>query len=107
MAELCARQGRFGDALSIYRRLLSGSVAADKRARWEARMGELGRAPLVAAAARPVAGALVTAPSPVVRAVAARLPVASPPRPAVVAPPPAPELKLPLLVTQPVRSGQV
>ena len=50
MAELCARQGRFGDAVAIYLRLLGGAVDPDKSARWQARLEELQRAPLVAAA---------------------------------------------------------
>jgi septum site-determining protein MinC len=114
MAELCARQGRFGDAVSIYRRLLGGgAVPTDKSARWQARLVELERAPLVAAATRAVpashpAASSVSSASSVARLSAPRTssPSISVGRP--VAPPAAPpELRLPLLVTQPVRSGQV
>jgi septum site-determining protein MinC len=61
MAELCVRQGRASEAMSIYRALLDrlgGSVEAQKgdgdgrRARWVARLSELGgQSPRVAAPA--------------------------------------------------------
>lgn len=113
MAELCARQGRFGDAVSIYRRLLGGgAVPADKSARWQARLGELERAPLVAAATRavapspPVVAAGTSSAPGLARVSPPRSLSAGLPRAVVAAPAPAP-LRLPLLVTQPVRSGQV
>jgi septum site-determining protein MinC len=112
MAELCARQGRFGDAISIYRRLLGGgTVPADKGARWQARLVELERAPLVAAAtggappAMSMSAGGAAALSPAARMSTSRTPSTGTFKPP--APTPAPQLRLPLLVTQPVRSGQV
>jgi septum site-determining protein MinC len=83
MAELCARQGRCADAAAIYRRLLEGAIDDEKRARWTARLEALASAPERAAASPPPA-----------------------PPPSTSQPPP-PELRLPLVVRQPVRSGQV
>lgn len=118
MAELCARQGRCGDAVAIYRRLLGSAVDAAKRVRWQARMEELERAPLVAAAhpsraTSTPASAGGTAPRsglsrlglPGASVVPKRAvePVASGPVSLLSDDP----VRLPLLVTQPVRSGQV
>jgi septum formation inhibitor MinC len=44
MAELCARQGRLGEAIKIYQRLLSQSPPPDKVARWTDRCKSLERA---------------------------------------------------------------
>jgi septum site-determining protein MinC len=85
MAELCARQGRLADAAAIYRRLLEAPSDDQKRARWTARFEEL-------------ANAAANAPH---RPAAAAPP--APPPPAA----PSPDLHLPLVVRQPVRSGQV
>ena len=109
MAELCARQGRFGDAVAIYRRLLGGGVPpAEKRTRWQARLAELERAPLVAPATRTApSGFVAAAPATSVARLSTRSPAISVPRAVPPPPPPALELRLPLLITQPVRSGQV
>jgi hypothetical protein len=44
MAELCARQGRLGEAIRIYQRLLAQDPAPDKLARWTDRCRSLERA---------------------------------------------------------------
>jgi septum formation inhibitor MinC len=94
MAELSARQGRTGDAIAIYHRLLAGDVAGDRRHRWERRLAELeGRA--IAGVAAP---SLESAPPP------SRAPA---PRPSPAPEPPVPALQAPLLIEQPVRSGQI
>lgn len=41
MAELCARQGRIGEALTIYRELISNVTEVEPRARFEARLATL------------------------------------------------------------------
>jgi septum site-determining protein MinC len=96
MAELSARQGRTADAIAIYRRMLGGAPPDDgRRARWTERLAALqsGAAPAPDAAER-------QPPSP-------------PPSPAPAsdaapaAPPPEPALRLPMVVSQPVRSGQI
>lgn len=125
MAELCARQGRFGDAVAIYLRLLGGAVDPDKSARWQARLEELQRAPLVAAAPsqkQPAAVAIPAAPRflPGGSAVAGapqlgRSPGSAsassasvrPPATVAVAASTGDALRLPMLVTQHVRAGQV
>jgi septum site-determining protein MinC len=81
MAELSARQGRLADAAAIYRRLLARPAEDDRRARWTERLAALERAPAPDRAPPPAA-----APAPA---------------------PPAADLRLPLVVRQPVRSGQV
>lgn len=43
MAELCARQGRLGDAIVIYRRLVASADDDRSRGRFEARLGDLER----------------------------------------------------------------
>jgi septum site-determining protein MinC len=97
MAELSARQGRTVDAVAIYRRLLSGGPAADRQARWEARLATL--------------EATVSPPSrpPAADGGAQPMREAAPPL-AGTAPPDAPTgplLQLPLLIRVPVRSGQI
>jgi septum site-determining protein MinC len=103
MAELSARQGRTADAIAIYRRLLDGAAPADdRRTRWTARLAALesgAPAPTVAEPARPRASGVAT---PAAESSAA----ADPPEPPV-APPAEPVGRLPLVVTQPVRSGQI
>jgi septum formation inhibitor MinC len=44
MAELCARQGRLGEAIRIFQRLLSSNPPPDKAARWADRCRSLERA---------------------------------------------------------------
>jgi septum site-determining protein MinC len=114
MAELYARQGQLAEAIGIYRRLIGGKPDDERLARWTQRCQSLERA-------QSKAGGLALTPAP--------LPTA-PPTPAaplvtetiiddvtdVNAPAPvdpvmvvstAPVHKLPMVVTQPVRSGQV
>jgi septum site-determining protein MinC len=86
MAELCARQGRVADAVAIYRRLLAGPADDQRRARWAERLHGLERAPDRAPPPPPP-----TTTAPVAPAAAA----------------PAAGLRLPLVVREPVRSGQV
>jgi septum site-determining protein MinC len=98
MAELSARQGRTGDAIAIYRRLLDGAAPDDeRRTRWTARLSAL------------ESGATATPGVPASPRASAAPPADSEPRPTAVAPepPPEPMLRLPLVVTQPVRSGQI
>jgi Septum formation inhibitor MinC, C-terminal domain len=139
MAELYARQGRLGDAVRIYQRLLSQEPPADKVTRWTERCRSLERArahagdlelppePVPAPkrpappprkpepAAAPKADALGSLPSgPVVDDATDEMPftpVAD--EPAAAAPVEATvevieePHRLPLVITQPVRSGQV
>jgi septum formation inhibitor MinC len=151
MAELCARQGRLGEAIKIYQRLLSQSPAPDKQARWTDRCKSLERARAhapdlilpdlprpIETAPEPAPAAAATAPgaglddhditvvepepkeAPVASAEPARAPSEAPV--AVPSPPVAASTsrvaattrvvveephKLPMVVTQPVRSGQV
>jgi septum site-determining protein MinC len=87
MAELSARQGRTGDAIAIYRRLLASAPPVDqRRARWGARLAALEEG---GGAAKPEPAAAV------------------PPAPVPAAPELAPVVRLPLVVRQPVRSGQI
>jgi septum site-determining protein MinC len=88
MAELCARQGRVAEAVAIYRRLLAGPAEDERRARWAERLQGLERGP---------------APAPD----RAAPPPPAPATAAPTAPAPAAELRLPLVVREPVRSGQV
>jgi septum formation inhibitor MinC len=111
MAELYARQGQLAEAIDIYRRLIGGRPEDERLVRWTQRCQSLERA-------QSKAGGLALTPAP--------LPTA-PPAPLVTetitdditdvnAPAPvdpamvesaAPVHKLPMVVTQPVRSGQV
>jgi septum site-determining protein MinC len=97
MAELSARQGRAADAIAIYRSLLgSAEPADDRRERWTARLAllESGSGAAADATAQPTAA----------RASADRGTSA----PAAPEPPqPQPAFALPLVVWQPVRSGQI
>lgn len=103
MAELSARQGRIADAVTIYRHLLTGrsSGAGDEegRARWEVRLAALERATLTKPATEPATnpgGEPGTKPGPT---------------PATDRKPPpetpSPRHSLPLVVSQPVRAGQI
>lgn len=93
MAELSARQGRTADAIAIYRSLLGGAAPGDeRRARWTARLATLEGGP--ASSQGP------TAPAPVDAAPAAREESAPAGRTESA-------LQLPLVVRQPVRSGQI
>jgi septum site-determining protein MinC len=108
MAELSARQGRIADAVAIYRHLLagrSGCPADDERlARWLARLAALERATLAP-----------TPPSPSTPKTANRPPIAKDLVPLVESASPAAGLpepprtrhRLPLVVSHPVRSGQI
>jgi septum site-determining protein MinC len=93
MAELSARQGRLGDAIMIYRRLIAAGPPEERRARWGARLAALEGSSTADAAAAPVP----TTP-------AARAPAAAPARSDA---PTGPLLQLPLLIQTPVRSGQI
>jgi septum site-determining protein MinC len=123
MAELCARQGRLGEAIAIYRRLIAGEPPADRQARWSDRLAALERARARAgepespaapsAPARPTAPAAVSAPAagPAAPASGEMAPAARPtarkagePAPAA---PAAPAFRPALVVRQPVRSGQI
>jgi septum formation inhibitor MinC len=100
MAELYARQGRLAEAIDVYRRLLGAGPPADRRARWLARLEALDRA-RVGAGADGVAEAELPRPAPVAvqpaREVRAQVAISRGTAPH----------RLPLMVHEPVRSGQV
>jgi septum formation inhibitor MinC len=109
MAELSARQGRTPDAIAIYRRLLDGAAPGDeRRTRWADRLAALesgaapdsrpgvARANPSPEARRPSEGSEGEAPGP-----------SSAAPPDVESRPAEPTYLLPLVVTQPVRSGQI
>jgi septum formation inhibitor MinC len=114
MAELCARQGRLAEALTIYRKLIETKPSDDRRSMWTARYQSLQRA---MGYARPEPSGPATnghGPPPLPTRPTVR------PTPPPVPPPAVPDRaawealaqaaqvhRLPLLVTQPVRSGQV
>jgi septum site-determining protein MinC len=105
MAELSARQGRTADAIAIYRRLLAGGAAGDRLDRWERRLAALeGTAvsglPAASARTQPAKSlpGLSVPPS-----ASASAPAWASPSPAPAAPAP----QGPLLIEQPVRSGQI
>lgn len=104
MAELCARQGRLGEAIAIYRRLLAGAPE-DRRERMADRLASLERA-----RARSSTGESTSAPksptpvAPKATDAPAAAGTASAPRPA---PAPRPPYRPALVVRQPVRGGQV
>lgn len=104
MAELCVRQGRVRDALAIYRGLIAGPADEQRRARWRERLEALERP----------RGAEGQAPRPTVTATSA-----VPPRGGGTVPSGARRLaegagglrgvihRLPVVIRQPVRSGQI
>ena len=100
MAELSARQGRIADAIAIYRRLIAGAAAGERLLRWERRLATL-EGTVIAGAPAGASARLAEAPVP------APAPAARPPRPVPVEEPPAPILHTPLMIDQPVRSGQI
>jgi septum formation inhibitor MinC len=135
MAELHARQGKLGEAIRIYQRLLAGNPPADKVERWTERCRSLERArahapdltlPQLAApvrkpaAAPPAEVAAVTAvapgaglddrditvvePAPAAAVTDVAAAAETGPVLAALAEPPH---QLPMVITQPVRSGQV
>jgi septum site-determining protein MinC len=89
MAELCARQGRLAEALSIYRRLCARGANDERHRRWSARLAVL-----------EAQGFAPTAPGPTFPAPA---PIFGPPAPIAAKAAHA----LPMVVAAPVRSGQV
>jgi len=106
MAELCARQGRTGDAVAIYRRLLGGAIDEERRSRWAARLAVLEQA----AAARPPAAVEGDAAERPSRPSPRTPPPPPPPPPAPAAPvdvPAPPAHRSPLLIEAQVRSGQI
>jgi septum formation inhibitor MinC len=97
MAELCARQGRLGEAIAIYRRLIAGEPPSDRRARWSDRLGTLERAR--ARAGEPESPSPPARPAaPAVRPAPAALRESAPVEPA---------FRPAQIVRQPVRSGQI
>jgi hypothetical protein len=126
MAELYARQGRLGEAIRIYQKLLDKSPPPDKVTRWTERSRSLERArahvpdltpgplPLPSPPQAAPKPALPAAPTPGPRSeeditqVTAVPPAHTPDAATPPAAAPAPsEHQLPLVITQPVRSGQV
>jgi septum site-determining protein MinC len=111
MAELYARQGQLADAIGIYRRLIDGKPDDERLVRWTQRCQSLERA-------QSKAGGIALTPAPLPTAPAAPLvtdtitdditdvSAPAPVDPAMVVSA-APVHKLPMVVTQPVRSGQV
>jgi len=90
MAELCARQGRLADAAAIFRQLLETRPGDERAGRWAERVAVLG-AQTIKSAADP------TPPQRAERAEAAARAVTDAP----------PEHRLPLVVRETVRSGQI
>ena len=131
MAELNARQGRLGEAVAIYRRLIANRPGDARHAQWQRRCTDLERtqgrvavttpppppappsAPAASGAALPAPDAPATEPTtePLPSGPAAQpategpttQPASAPAAPAT----PARIFELPLVITQPVRSGQV
>jgi septum site-determining protein MinC len=103
MAELSARQGRTADAIAIYRRLIAGAAAGERRERLERRLAAL-EGTAIAGAPAASSARLEAAPAPRSSASAS---VPQSLRPAPVEEPPAPILHTPLMVAEPVRSGQI
>jgi septum site-determining protein MinC len=113
MAELHARQGRLGEAIAIFKRLIERDPQAERHPQWVERCRSLERArahtgdleilsetpapPPPPPAQKPVTGEAAAPP--------ADAPAAAP-APAPEPPPPS-EHRLPLIINQPVRSGQV
>lgn len=139
MAELCARQGRIGDAISIYRRLLERAADDPRRQNWQRRLAALqagsqaGARPPTSANSPPAPASSPPASPPPASPPGAfsdrgDVPAAHPSTPATdtavtvaevatdeptlpdiaaVASPETPPVRLPLTITQPVRSGQI
>jgi septum site-determining protein MinC len=127
MAELCVRQGRATEAVAIYRRLLGGPHADARHPRWLARLKDLeatARAAAVAEVRATPAGGLRDADLRTMRAVetlAAQLAEVEPEVEPELEPAPGgraaddstarsiarPSHRLPLLIHEPVRSGQI
>ncbi len=103
MAELSARQGRTADAVAIYRRLIASAPAGERRERWQRRLAAL-EGTAIAGAPAGVTARLAASPAP---ASMSSAPAARPLRPAPVEDPPAPVLHTPVMIDQPVRSGQI
>jgi septum site-determining protein MinC len=102
MAELYARQGRLDDAIAVYRRLLAAGPSSDRRGRYLVRLETLDRARVGAEAGRVV---LADLPRPVERAKSET--AAHPSTRAAVGARAAQPHRLPMVVQEPVRSGQV
>jgi septum site-determining protein MinC len=117
MAELCARQGRLAEALKIYQQLIDGRPADERHPIWTLRHQSLQRAVGYAREATPEPRPASAKPPPL--PTRPTQPTVRPSPPAV--PPPTPPdraawealaqaaqvHRMPLLITQPVRSGQV
>jgi septum formation inhibitor MinC len=93
MAELSARQGRVGDAVAIYRHLLTDAAPGELTEKWRRRLAELETSPT-----NPTSAGAPAAPS-----AAPRTAVAPGPVEAAAAASPRPSL----VIREPVRSGQV
>jgi septum site-determining protein MinC len=102
MAELSARQGRTADAIAIYRRLLAGGAAGERRERLEHRLAVLEGA---AVSSLPAASARPQPAEPQPRSPAP--PSASASASPWASGPPSSALNEPLLIDHPVRSGQI
>jgi septum site-determining protein MinC len=101
MAELFVRQGRLADAISVYRSLLGSRPSPEQRARWSMRLEALDRV-RVDAAPDGLAPAELPRPGQTLR----RRKTEEIPAPAPARPAPPPHV-LPLVIREPVRSGQV
>jgi septum site-determining protein MinC len=102
MAELYARQGRLLDAIAVYRRLLAAGPSADRRGRWLVRLETLDRARVGAEAGRVLHAEL---PRPAERA-KTETPAHPSVRTSAAARTGQPH-RMPLVIHEPVRSGQV
>jgi septum site-determining protein MinC len=106
MAELHARQGRLGEAIAIFQRLIERDPGAERHPQWVERCRSLERARAhtgdLEILSETSAPSPAPPPKPAVPAATAEGPAPAPPEPA-----PPTEHRLPLIINQPVRSGQV
>jgi septum site-determining protein MinC len=101
MAELFARQGRLDDAIAVYRRLLAAGPSPDRRGRYLVRLETLDRARVGAEAGRVVLAELPRPAEPAKNRTAAQ------PSPRGAAARATQPHRMPMVVEEPVRSGQV
>ena len=107
MAELYARQGKLGQAIAIFQRLIERDPSSDRLAQWQERCRSLERARAHAGDLEIISESKAPPPAPVRKTAAAANGGQSLPVPTPTDAPATSEHRLPLIVAQPVRSGQV